>query len=98
MDWYCQREFGKPLIITDLVRPDDPGVHGVGRGGDCRSRHLTHDQAVQVRDIVNRLWTYDPTRTWIKVCVFDVKGGHKDHFHFQVHEKTRTRDLYLNAV
>ena len=108
VDWYCQREFGKPLVITDLLRPDDPGVHGAGRGGDGRvcmnygteyeEWHLTHEQAVQVRDEVNRLWTYDPTRTWLKVCVFDMKGGHKDHFHFQVHQETKTGELYLDAV
>ena len=94
MSAYAFARWGKQLTITDVwkEKADDPsGTHNAWRAIDIRNSNLSHYEAVELADRVNVFATYDPVRSFLKCCLvyeLDPKGGHDDHFHVQVHERT----------
>jgi hypothetical protein len=75
-------------LITSAYREGDKGVHGTDplRGFDLRS--WVFDDPESVKDDINEMWVYDPTRPDKKVAILhDVGQGM--HFHLQVHDNTQ---------
>ena len=74
-------------VITSAHREGDIGVHGTMpvRGLDlrCRSKQI----AELIGREVNNLWTYDPERPEMMVCVVHGEGLNF-HIHLQVHPNT----------
>ena len=48
----------KPAVITSLIRPDDPGVHGDGRGADLRTWELDQQGQKEWEDYLNFNFPY----------------------------------------
>lgn len=94
---YCYRMFKRKLFVTSVFRQGDSGVHGAWRGLDADNDRLSHEEKGQLVNFINDNFQYDPDRPEKKVCVWHTADQSKykniktggDHFHFQVHPKTR---------
>ena len=74
--WY---HFDKELVITSMIRPDDKGVHGVGRGVDIRSHNYGKEEIARFVAFMNYAFPYGrgkPTALFHNV-------GKGDHIHLQ---------------
>lgn len=93
LDYFCSMKFGKPVVITCLLRDADNQVercrqskfvsdfqHCVGEAGDLRSRHLTTDERNVLRGYAKHHWE--------RFCRlrFHVKGT-APHFHLAVNKE-----------
>lgn len=65
-------------------------VHEFFRGSDMRALPH-HEDNVMLADRINEKYIYDPARPNLKVCRFHKVGNGGEHFHLQVHNKTRLR-------
>ena len=90
---YSFYRFGEIIWLTSVFRKGDPGVHGAWRGTDAdNDKGLKPKQKEEIRDYINKLFSYDPERPRLNVCVYHtVKGRGGDHLHFQVHPNTELR-------
>jgi len=72
------------------IHDKDSGIHGTIplRAFDLRSRDF--EDAISVRDDINRVWVYDPNRPHLMICVYH-DTGFGWHFHIQVHSNTTRR-------
>jgi len=94
---YVFKKYHKAFLITSMFR-DTGGVHQYWRGLDVdvcdktiyEGGLMTH-QAEQVVKYINRYFTYDIERSYMRVAIYgelDPKGKHWNHIHFQVHDRT----------
>lgn len=80
VDFYTQWKFRKEVLVTSMIRKGDPGVHGVGRGIDLRSRDFFPNDLNDINEIINRNWTYGKGKP--TCLIHDVGQGM--HIHLQV--------------
>lgn len=82
LNYFSVNEFGKEIIITELLRKprNNNDVHAYGRGADVRSWIYTPEEKTEITEYLNRKYPYGdgvhPT------CLFhDIGKG--EHFHIQ---------------
>lgn len=83
---WCDQE----LVITEGYRirlhPNDVHSTKPVRAIDIRAFNPYDSQ--EFADKINKHWIYDPERPEMKCCVYGDEK-HKDHFHLQVHARTK---------
>ena len=87
---WLEEKTGLEFTITSIYRENDDGVHGQipVRGVDLRCRSI--DLGLAVEALINRFWSYDPSRENLKCCLLHGDGPNL-HFHLQVHPNTEYR-------
>ncbi len=92
LDCYSQKRFGKEIIITSLIRKNDKGVHGYGRGADVRVeyvgwkrliRYYTGKEIASILHCVNSKYIYDFRRPEYHTIIYHRVKGSTHHFHVQ---------------
>ena len=88
---WVDSEWLNKLVITSGYRAGDTGVHGTDpcRGVDLRS--WVFKNPIEIKNLINKYWVYDPDRPKKMVCVYHKVNGGGWHFHVQVCSKTRLR-------
>lgn len=86
--WLVKR-YGEKILLTEAWREarSSSDVHATNplRAFDIRSRNF--DYPSYIEEEINRNWTYDPLRYYMKVALLhDIGQGM--HFHIQVHPNT----------
>lgn len=90
---FMWERYKKELWITEVIR-DGLDTHGLLRAVDVRTRNLTKKQRQECADFINEHVEYDPVRPELNCCIYgvlDKDGKHWDHFHIQIHPRTRTK-------
>ena len=83
LEYFCLNEFGKELIITELLRKprSDNDVHPYGRGADIRSWIFDDKEKLDIIEYINRKYPYGDGEH-DSIIFHDVGKG--EHFHIQV--------------
>ena len=88
MAQFIEQQTGLEFTITSMYRIGDTGVHGQLplRGLDlrCPNSYI----GVEIEQIVNSKYQYDPNRPNMKCCIYH-DAGSGFHIHLQVHPNTR---------
>lgn len=90
---YGFERFNKIITVTSVYRKNDMGVHGLWRGCDIRTSNFTRAERQELSNFINEHTEYDPVREGMHCCIYgtlDKNGKHDDHFHIQVHPRTKT--------
>jgi len=84
LDHFCIEKFGRDIMLTSLIRKDNPNsVHFYCRGADVRSKDFSPDRVKLVLEYINSKYPYGKKnlKTMIQHNV-----GQGEHFHIQVSE------------
>lgn len=81
IDTFIQKARGEELIITSLIRKDNPNsVHYYGRGADARSFWVENKETLMWR--INSRLPYGKGN--YKTILLENKNTKNEHFHIQV--------------
>jgi len=83
--------FGEAVITSAhrsrKIHSADSGIHMTDPLRAVDLRYYIYSAPEAVRDYTNLVWTYDPSRPHLQVCLLHNTGRGR-HFHIQVHDRT----------